>query len=54
MSIVQRLFEKGVLRKIFEPAKDALAEGRGRPHTEELCNLYRSPNVSLVFKSRVM
>jgi len=49
-----RLFEKGVLRKILGLVRDEVAGDWRRLHTEELYNLYSSPNISRVLKSRVM
>ena len=46
-----RVFENRMLRRIFWPKKDANRERR-RLHGEELHNLYRSPNIIRVIKSR--
>jgi hypothetical protein len=48
----RRVFEKRVLRRIFGPRRD---EGRGewrKLHNEELNDLYCSPNIVGVNKSR--
>jgi hypothetical protein len=49
-----RVFENRVLRRIFGPEKEEMAEGWTRLHNEELHNLYASPNVIPVIKSRRM
>jgi len=49
-----RLFEKGVRRMSLGPVRDEIAGDLGRLHTEELYNLYCSPNIRWVIKSRVM
>jgi len=41
----ERLFEKGVLRKIFGPKREEVTGERRRLHNEKLCDLYFSPNV---------
>jgi hypothetical protein len=47
-----RLFENGVLRRTFGPKGDeTTAEGR-KLNNEELNDLYCSPNIILVIKSR--
>ena len=49
-----RVFENMVLRRIFEPRRDEVTgEGR-RLHNEELNDLYSSPNIVRVIKSRIM
>jgi hypothetical protein len=47
-----RVFEKWVLRRIFEPKREEVAGGWRRLHNEELHNLYASPNIIRVIKSR--
>jgi hypothetical protein len=49
-----RVFENRVLRRIFEPKWDEVRWDWGRLHNEELNNLYASPNIFWVFKSRRM
>jgi len=47
-----RVFENMVLRRIFGPRR---GEGKGewrRLHNEELNDMYSSPNIVLVIKSR--
>jgi hypothetical protein len=49
-----RVFVNRVLRKIYEPKRDELT-GEGRKlHTEELYDLYPSPDIIRVIKSRRM
>jgi len=43
-----------VLRKIFGPKRDEVEGGWRSPHNEELHNLYASPNIIRVIKSRWM
>jgi hypothetical protein len=43
-----------VLRRIFGPQRDEVTEGWRRLHNEELQNLYSSPNIIRVIKSRSM
>jgi len=47
-----RLFENRVLRKIFGPKRDKVTGEWGRLHNEELNDLYTSPNIVRVIKSR--
>jgi hypothetical protein len=46
-----RVFENGVLRRIFVHKREEVAGGRRRLHNEELHNLYASPDVIRVIKS---
>jgi hypothetical protein len=48
------VFEKRVLRKIFGPKRDGVTGGRRKLHNEELHNLYSSPNIIRIIKSRRM
>jgi hypothetical protein len=48
------LFENRVLRRIFGPRREEVAGGWTRLHNEDLYNLYDSPNVIRVIKSRKM
>jgi len=49
-----RLFENKVLRKIFGPRKDEVTWERRKLHNEEIKNLYSSPNIFQVIKSKRM
>jgi len=46
------VFENRVLRRIFGPNRVEVVGGWKRLHDEELHNLYISPNIVRVFKSR--
>jgi hypothetical protein len=48
------VFENRVLRRIFGPKMDEVAGDWKRLHNEELNNLYSSPNIIRVIKSRRM
>jgi hypothetical protein len=47
-----RVFDNRMLRKIFWPKKDEVTGEWERLHNEELSDLYSSPNIVLVTKSR--
>ena len=49
-----RVFENRVLRKIFGPKRDEVTGEWRRLHNEELNDLYSSPNIVWVIKSRRM
>jgi hypothetical protein len=49
-----RLFENNVLKRIFGPRRDEVTGDWRRLHNEELNDLYSSPNVVRVIKSRRM
>jgi hypothetical protein len=49
-----RVFENGVLRRIFGPTRDGVLGGWRKLHNEELHNLYCSPCIIRVIKSRRM
>jgi hypothetical protein len=49
-----RVYENRVLRRIFEPIRDEVTAERRRLHNEELNDLYSSPNIIRVIKSRRM
>jgi hypothetical protein len=44
--------ENRVLRRIFGPKREQVTGGWRRLHNEELHNLYASPNIISVIKSR--
>jgi hypothetical protein len=46
--------ENGVLRRIFVPKRDKLIGGWRKMHNEELHNLYSSPNIIRMIRSRRM
>jgi hypothetical protein len=48
-----RVFENRVLRRIFEPKREEDGSWR-KLHNDELHNLYSSPNIVSVIKSRRM
>jgi hypothetical protein len=48
------VFEKRVLRRIFGPKRDEVTGDWRKVHTEELHNLYSSPSIIRVIKSRRM
>jgi hypothetical protein len=49
-----RVFEDWVLRKIFEPKTDEVTGEWRKLHNKELNDLYSSPNIVRVIKSRRM
>jgi len=49
-----RVFENMVLRRIFGPRRDEVTGKWKRLHNKELNNLYSSPNIVRVIKSRRM
>jgi hypothetical protein len=49
-----RLFENRVLRRIFGPKRDDVTGDWRKLHNEELHNLYSSPNIIRMIKSRRM
>jgi hypothetical protein len=49
-----RVFENKVLRRIFGPKKDKVTGGSRKLHNEELQDLYSSPSIIRIIKSRMM
>jgi hypothetical protein len=49
-----RVFENRMLRRIFEPKRDEVTGDWRKLHNEELHNLYPSPNIIRIIKSRRM
>jgi hypothetical protein len=49
-----RVFENRVLRSIFGPRRDEVTGNWRKLHNEELHNLYSSPNIIRMIKSRRM
>jgi hypothetical protein len=49
-----RVFEDGVLRRIFGPRRDEITGGWRKRHNEELHNFYSSPRLIKLIKSRRM
>jgi hypothetical protein len=49
-----RVFENRVLRRVFGPKRDEVTEDWRKLHNEELNNLYSSPSIVRVVKSRRM
>jgi hypothetical protein len=48
------VFENRVLRRIFGPKRDGAKRGWRKLHNEELHNLYSSPSIFSIIKSRRM
>jgi hypothetical protein len=49
-----RVFENRVLRRMFGPKRDEVTGGWRKLHNEELHNLYSSPSIIRMIKSRRM
>jgi hypothetical protein len=49
-----RVFENRVLRGIFGPKRDGVTGGRRKLHNEERHDLYSSPSIIRIIKSRKM
>jgi hypothetical protein len=48
------VFENKVLRRIFGPKREEVIGGWRKLHSEELHNLYSSPSIIIITKSRRM
>jgi hypothetical protein len=48
------VFENRVLRRIFGPKRDEATGERRKLYNEELCDLYSSPSIIRIIKSRKM
>jgi hypothetical protein len=46
------VFENRVLRRIFEPKRDEVVRGWRKLYNDELHNLYSSPSIIRMIKSR--
>jgi hypothetical protein len=49
-----RVFENRVVRRIFGPKRDRMTGGWRKLHNEELHNVYSSPSIIKIIKSRKM
>jgi hypothetical protein len=49
-----KVFDNRVLRRIFGPKRVEVMEGWRKLHNEELHNLYSSPSIIRIIKSRRM
>jgi hypothetical protein len=49
-----RVFGNRVLRRIFGPKRDGVTGGWRKLHNEELYNLYSSPSIIRIIKSKRM
>jgi hypothetical protein len=49
-----RVFENRVLRRIFGPKRDEVIGGSRKLHNEELHNLFSSPSLIKMIKSRMI
>jgi len=49
-----RVFENRVLRRIFGPRRDEVTRVWRKLHNDELNDLYSSPNIIRVIKSRII
>jgi hypothetical protein len=47
-----RVFENRMLRRIFGPKRDEVTGGWRKLHNEELHNMYSSPSIIRMIKSR--
>jgi hypothetical protein len=48
------VFENRVLRRVFGPKRDGVTRGWREVHNEELHNLYSSPSIIRIMKSKRM
>jgi hypothetical protein len=48
------VYENKVLRRIFGSKRDEVTGGWRKLHNEELCDLYSSPSIIIMIKSRRM
>jgi hypothetical protein len=48
------VFENGMLRRIFGPKRDEVTGGWRKQHNEELYDLYSSPSIIIIIKSKGM
>jgi hypothetical protein len=48
------VFENRVLRRMFGPTRDEVTGEWRKLHNEELCDLYSSPSIIRIIKSRGM
>jgi hypothetical protein len=48
------VFENRVLRRIFGPKRDEVTGEWRKLHNEEICDLYSSPSIIRIIKSRRM
>jgi hypothetical protein len=48
------VFENRVLRRIFGPKRDEVTGEWRKLHNEEFCDLYSSPSIIRIIKSRMM
>jgi hypothetical protein len=49
-----RMFENRMLRRIFGPKRDEVTGSWRKLHNEELYNLYSSPSIIRMIKTRMM
>jgi hypothetical protein len=49
-----RVFENKVLRRVFGPKRDEVTGGWRKLYNEELHNLYSSPNIIRMIRSRII
>ena len=50
----RRVFENRVLRRMFGPKRDEVTGEWSKLHNEELNDLYSSPNILRVIKSKII